>query len=68
MLEAAAAARPRLRFTDTQIEMSHGAGGKASRRLVEGLIAPAFANPVLAALSDAARQGLEAYVKSHWGF
>ena len=54
MLETAAAARPRLRFTDTQIEMSHGAGGKASRRLVEGLIAPAFANPVLAALSDAA--------------
>jgi hydrogenase expression/formation protein HypE len=44
----------RARFTDTQIEMSHGAGGKASRRLVEGLIAPAFANPALAALSDAA--------------
>ena len=34
--------------------MAHGAGGKASRRLVEGLIAPAFANPVLATLSDAA--------------
>jgi hydrogenase expression/formation protein HypE len=28
------------RFADTQIEMAHGAGGKASRRLVEGLIAP----------------------------
>src|SRR5689334_16513662 len=27
-------------FTDTQIEMAHGAGGTASRRLVEGLIAP----------------------------
>ncbi len=37
-----------------RIDMSHGAGGKASRRLVEGLIAPAFANSVLAALSDAA--------------
>jgi hydrogenase expression/formation protein HypE len=49
-----APARPRLRFTDTQIEMAHGAGGKASRRLVEGLIAPSFANPVLAQLSDAA--------------
>ena len=46
--------RPRAKFTDTQIEMSHGAGGKASRRLVEGLIAPAFANPALAPLSDAA--------------
>ena len=28
------------RFKDPRIEMSHGAGGKASRRLVEGLIAP----------------------------
>jgi hydrogenase expression/formation protein HypE len=43
-----------MRFADAQIEMAHGAGGKASRRLVEGLIAPAFANPVLATLSDAA--------------
>ncbi len=34
--------------------MAHGAGGKASRRLVEGLIAPAFDNPALAPLSDAA--------------
>ncbi|MFY9780751.1 MAG: hydrogenase expression/formation protein HypE [Candidatus Baltobacteraceae bacterium] len=44
----------RLRFTDRQIEMAHGAGGKASRRLVEGLIAPVFDNPALAPLSDAA--------------
>jgi len=48
------AAPRRARFTDAQIEMAHGAGGKASRRLVEGLIAPAFANPALAPLSDAA--------------
>ncbi|MGP6158079.1 MAG: hydrogenase expression/formation protein HypE [Vulcanimicrobiaceae bacterium] len=34
--------------------MAHGAGGKASRRLVEGLIAAAFDNPALAPLSDAA--------------
>ncbi|HEX4347836.1 MAG TPA: hydrogenase expression/formation protein HypE [Vicinamibacterales bacterium] len=27
-------------FTDAQIDMAHGAGGKASRRLVEGLIVP----------------------------
>ena len=33
--------RPRaLPFTDVRIDMTHGAGGKASRRLVEGLIAP----------------------------
>jgi hydrogenase expression/formation protein HypE len=42
------------RFTDTQIEMAHGAGGTASRRLVEGLIAPYFANPILQAFTDAA--------------
>jgi hydrogenase expression/formation protein HypE len=37
-----------------QIEMAHGAGGKATRRLIEGVIAPAFANPALESLSDAA--------------
>ncbi len=31
---------PEIRFRDPQIEMAHGAGGKASRRLVEGLFAP----------------------------
>src|SRR4029079_8787431 len=31
---------PPLAFTDARIDMAHGAGGKASRRLVEGLIAP----------------------------
>jgi hydrogenase expression/formation protein HypE len=31
---------PRVAFKDTQIDMAHGAGGTASRRLVEGLIAP----------------------------
>jgi hydrogenase expression/formation protein HypE len=48
------AANGAIRFTDPQIEMAHGAGGKASRRLVEGLIAPIFANPILAPLADAA--------------
>jgi hydrogenase expression/formation protein HypE len=43
-----------LRFHDPQIEMAHGAGGKLSRRLVEGLFVPAFANAVLAQLTDAA--------------
>src|SRR3954469_10303275 len=49
------AAPPKIRFRDSQIEMAHGAGGKASRRLVEGLFAPllfgaAWAEP----LGDAA--------------
>ena len=38
-------APPRVRFKDPQIEMSHGAGGKASRRLVEGLFAPLLLSP-----------------------
>ncbi len=33
-------AQAKIRFRDPQIEMAHGAGGKASRRLIEGLIAP----------------------------
>jgi hydrogenase expression/formation protein HypE len=33
-------AEPTVRFRDPQIEMAHGAGGKASRRLVDGLLAP----------------------------
>lgn len=48
-----------IRFRDAQIEMSHGAGGKASRRLVEGLIVPLLANPILAKLGDAAIVPLE---------
>jgi hydrogenase expression/formation protein HypE len=47
-------ARKTPRFADAQIEMAHGAGGTASRRLVEGLIAPYFANPALQAFGDAA--------------
>jgi hydrogenase expression/formation protein HypE len=43
-----------VRFKDPQIEMAHGAGGKATRRLVEGLIAPLLHNPVLSRLEDAA--------------
>jgi hydrogenase expression/formation protein HypE len=45
---------PRVRFGDAQIEMAHGAGGKASRRLVEGLFVPILANPILQTLSDSA--------------
>ena len=43
-----------VRFRDTQIEMAHGAGGKASRRLIEGLIAPLLLGSARGALSDAA--------------
>ena len=46
---------PKIRFRDTQIEMAHGAGGKASRRLVEGLIVPLLGGPLARPLGDAAR-------------
>jgi hydrogenase expression/formation protein HypE len=42
------------RFTAPRIDMSHGAGGKATHKLIEGLLLPALDNPMLAALSDAA--------------
>jgi hydrogenase expression/formation protein HypE len=49
-----------VRFRDPQIEMAHGAGGKASRRLVEGLLAPLFGGPLLESLGDAAHLDVEA--------
>jgi hydrogenase expression/formation protein HypE len=44
-----------VRFRDPQIEMAHGAGGKASRRLVEGLFAPLLYPGSSEPLADAAR-------------
>src|ERR1700759_4270350 len=41
------------RFRDERITMAHGAGGKASRALVEGLIVPQLAHPALEQLTDA---------------
>src|ERR1700691_1860072 len=49
-----AQAKAKIEFYDKQIAMAHGAGGEASRRLVEGLFQPLFSNPLLDALSDAA--------------
>src|SRR6476661_3430874 len=48
----------KVRFREPQIEMAHGAGGKASRRLVEGLFVPLLydpAGPAADRLGDAAR-------------
>lgn len=41
------------KFKDEHITMSHGAGGKASQSLIEGLLLPALRNDALAALGDA---------------
>jgi hydrogenase expression/formation protein HypE len=43
-----------LRFRDEQVTMAHGAGGKATQALVEGLLVPAFGSRTLAGLADAA--------------
>jgi hydrogenase expression/formation protein HypE len=44
----------KIRFREPQIEMAHGAGGKASRRLVEGLFAPLLFGSAPGPLGDAA--------------
>jgi hydrogenase expression/formation protein HypE len=51
IIETARGKRPK--FRDEQITMAHGAGGKATGALIEGLLLPAFASPVLDALGDA---------------
>ena len=42
------------RFRDDRITMAHGAGGKASRALVEGLVVPLLGDHAPASLSDPA--------------
>src|SRR5208283_4040513 len=44
----------KIKFREPQIEMAHGAGGKASRRLVEGLFAPLLFGTSQGPLGDAA--------------
>lgn len=39
---------------DERIMLSHGSGGKATHNLIEGVFAPAFSNPLLDPLDDAA--------------
>jgi hydrogenase expression/formation protein HypE len=42
------------RFRDPRITMAHGAGGRASQTLIEGLLVPAFGAPAPDALGDSA--------------
>ncbi|MEA2441837.1 MAG: hydrogenase expression/formation protein HypE [Thermoleophilaceae bacterium] len=51
IIETARGKRPK--FRDDCITMAHGAGGKATGSLIEGLLVPAFASPALDALGDA---------------
>lgn len=52
--DSSSAELSRIRFREPQIEMAHGAGGKASRRLVEGLFAPLLYGASTQPLGDAA--------------
>ncbi len=54
MEKADVARRSRYRMKDTHITLSHGSGGKASHHLIEGLLIPILANPVLDGLGDSA--------------
>lgn len=51
IIETARAKRPR--FKDERVTMSHGAGGKATQSMIEGLFLPAFGSESLAELGDA---------------
>jgi hydrogenase expression/formation protein HypE len=43
----------RAKFRDAQITMAHGAGGKATQGLIEGLFLPAFGGETLSQMADA---------------
>jgi hydrogenase expression/formation protein HypE len=49
------ARRSRPRVKEPRITMSHGAGGKATRALIEAVFLDAFRNPLLEPMEDAAR-------------
>jgi hydrogenase expression/formation protein HypE len=48
------ARRHKFYLRDEKITLSHGSGGKATHNLIEGVFAPAFANPLLDQMDDAA--------------
>ena len=43
----------RAKFRDEQVNMAHGAGGKATQTLIEGLLVPAFGGAALEEMGDA---------------
>ena len=43
----------RAKFRDPNITMAHGAGGKATQALIEGLFVPAFGGETLSQMGDA---------------
>jgi hydrogenase expression/formation protein HypE len=43
----------RAKFRDDHVTMAHGAGGKATQTMIEGLFVPAFGGATLESLGDA---------------
>ena len=52
------ARRHKFYLRDEKITLSHGSGGKATHNLIEGVFAPAFSNPFLDTMDDAATFGI----------
>jgi len=52
------ARRHKFYLRDEKITLSHGSGGKATHNLIEGVFAPAFSNPLLDPMDDAATFGI----------
>src|SRR3954463_5988508 len=55
IIETVRSKRPK--FKDAAITMAHGAGGKATQTLIEGLFVPAFGSEAGAAMADAGAVG-----------
>src|SRR3954463_16816091 len=55
IIETVRSKRPK--FKDAAITMAHGAGGKATQTLIEGLFVPAFGSEAAPALADAGAGG-----------
>jgi hydrogenase expression/formation protein HypE len=51
IIETARSKRPK--FRDAKINMAHGAGGKATQSLIDGLFVPAYGDGALSELADA---------------
>src|SRR5437868_13996864 len=54
------ARRHKFYLRDEKISLSHGSGGKATHNLLEGVFAPAFSNPLLDPMHDAATFSINA--------
>jgi len=53
------ARRHKFYLRDEKITLSHGSGGQSTHNLIEGIFAPAFSNPLLDTMDDAATFGLD---------